>query len=178
MYTRNTTVANRTGLHARPAGQLVKAASACPCAVRLTANGQTVDMAMAGTMEAKKTDVTITTKGKMPTGQLADAALVLVGGTLLMVPGFFTDIIGLVFLLPFTRPFIRSGISWWASQVLERSGVSPTVIKGSVVVEEDGGEVTLIPAISQSPSDTEGEADGEVLEGTIISSESPETPGA
>lgn len=34
-----------------------------------TANGQTVDMAMAGTMEAKKTDVTITTKGKMPTGQ-------------------------------------------------------------------------------------------------------------
>ena len=34
-----------------------------------TANGQTVDMAMTGTMEAKKTDVTITTKGKMPTGQ-------------------------------------------------------------------------------------------------------------
>ena len=33
-----------------------------------TANGQTVDMAMTGTMEAKKTDVTITTKGKVPTG--------------------------------------------------------------------------------------------------------------
>ena len=33
-----------------------------------TANGQTVEMAMAGTMEAKKTDVTITTKGKVPTG--------------------------------------------------------------------------------------------------------------
>lgn len=33
-----------------------------------TANGQTVDMAMAGTMAAKKTDVTITTKGKVPTG--------------------------------------------------------------------------------------------------------------
>ena len=33
-----------------------------------TQNGQTVDMAMAGTMAAKKTDVTITTKGKMPTG--------------------------------------------------------------------------------------------------------------
>lgn len=33
-----------------------------------TANGQTVDMAMAGTMGAKKTDVTITTKGKVPTG--------------------------------------------------------------------------------------------------------------
>ena len=33
-----------------------------------TANGQTVDMAMTGTMEAKKSDVTITTKGKVPTG--------------------------------------------------------------------------------------------------------------
>lgn len=32
------------------------------------ANGQTVDMAMNGTMEAKKTDVTVTTKGKAPTG--------------------------------------------------------------------------------------------------------------
>lgn len=33
-----------------------------------TANGQTVDMAMAGTFEAKKTDVTVTTKGKAPGG--------------------------------------------------------------------------------------------------------------
>lgn len=33
-----------------------------------TANGQTVDMAMTGTIEAKKNDVTITTKGKVPTG--------------------------------------------------------------------------------------------------------------
>ena len=33
-----------------------------------TQNGQTVDMAMVGTMAAKKTDVTITTKGKVPTG--------------------------------------------------------------------------------------------------------------
>lgn len=35
-----------------------------------TANGQTVDMAMNGTMEAKKTDVTVTTKGKVPTGDM------------------------------------------------------------------------------------------------------------
>lgn len=34
------------------------------------ANGQTVDMAMSGTIEAKKNDVTITTKGKVPTGDM------------------------------------------------------------------------------------------------------------
>ena len=33
-----------------------------------TSNGQKVELAMAGTMEAKKTDVLITTKGKAPTG--------------------------------------------------------------------------------------------------------------
>src|SRR3546814_15951457 len=33
-----------------------------------TANGQKVDLAMAGTMEPKKTDMTITTKTAAPTG--------------------------------------------------------------------------------------------------------------
>ncbi len=32
--------------------------------------------------------------GRMPSRQLADAALVLVGGTLLLTPGFLTDIVG------------------------------------------------------------------------------------
>ena len=43
-------------------------------------------------------------QGKVPTGQLADAALVLVGGLLLIVPGFVSDLFGFLFLLPFTRP--------------------------------------------------------------------------
>lgn len=45
--------------------------------------------------------------GRMPSRQLADAALVLVGGTLLLTPGFVTDVVGFVFILPFTRPFTR-----------------------------------------------------------------------
>ncbi|MFT4108853.1 FxsA family protein [Propionicimonas sp.] len=45
--------------------------------------------------------------GRLPSGQLADAALILVGGIMLILPGFFTDIVGLVFLLPFTRPLAR-----------------------------------------------------------------------
>lgn len=44
------------------AGGTIDVAGTC------TANGQTVEMAMAGTMAAKKTDVTITTKGAVPTG--------------------------------------------------------------------------------------------------------------
>jgi UPF0716 protein FxsA len=45
--------------------------------------------------------------GQAPGRQLADAALVLVGGTLLLTPGFVTDIFGFFFVLPFTRPVAR-----------------------------------------------------------------------
>ncbi len=45
--------------------------------------------------------------GQMPSRELADAALVLVGGTLLLTPGFVTDVVGFFFILPFTRPLAR-----------------------------------------------------------------------
>ena len=48
------------------------------------------------------------TTGQMPSRQLADAALVLIGGTLLLTPGFVTDIVGFFFILPATRPITRS----------------------------------------------------------------------
>ena len=45
--------------------------------------------------------------GIPPSRELADAALVLVGGTLLLTPGFVTDLVGFFFILPFTRPITR-----------------------------------------------------------------------
>jgi UPF0716 protein FxsA len=44
---------------------------------------------------------------RMPARELADGALVLVGGTLLLTPGFFTDAVGFFFILPLTRPLAR-----------------------------------------------------------------------
>jgi UPF0716 protein FxsA len=48
--------------------------------------------------------------GRMPTGELADAALLLIGGTLLLTPGFVTDVFGFFFVLPFTRPIARRAL--------------------------------------------------------------------
>lgn len=45
--------------------------------------------------------------GRLPSRQLADAALVLVGGTLLLTPGFVTDVVGFFVVLPPTRPLAR-----------------------------------------------------------------------
>ena len=45
--------------------------------------------------------------GRLPGRELADAGLVLVGGTLLLTPGFVTDVVGFFFVLPLTRPLAR-----------------------------------------------------------------------
>ncbi|HET6165344.1 MAG TPA: FxsA family protein [Marmoricola sp.] len=47
------------------------------------------------------------TEGRMPGRELADAALIVFGGTLMITPGFVTDVVGLVAILPFTRPLAR-----------------------------------------------------------------------
>ncbi len=47
---------------------------------------------------------------RMPDLQLLDAALVLVGGTLLLTPGFVSDFVGLFCVLPFTRPLARRAL--------------------------------------------------------------------
>jgi UPF0716 protein FxsA len=46
--------------------------------------------------------------GTLPGKELIDAALVLMGGTLLLTPGFVTDVFGFFFVLPFTRPIARN----------------------------------------------------------------------
>ena len=90
--------------------------------------------------------------GRVPTGELADAALVLVGGVLLMLPGFVTDVLGLFFLIPFTRPFARKVVAFFVARRLSRAGLVPgahspygrgTVVEGEVV--PDGSTVTITP---------------------------------
>ena len=71
--------------------------------------------------------------GQLPTGRLADAALVLVGGILLMLPGFLTDLVGLVMILPFTRPLIRRFLAFVLARSVARSGSDPLVIQGETM---------------------------------------------
>jgi UPF0716 protein FxsA len=50
--------------------------------------------------------------GRLPSRQLADAALVVVGGSLLLTPGFITDVVGFAFVLPSFRPIARRILAW------------------------------------------------------------------
>jgi UPF0716 protein FxsA len=68
--------------------------------------------------------------GKLPGRELTDGALVLIGGTLLLTPGFVTDIFGFFFILPFTRPLARRAATRFFSRrvtTLAPSGFAPFI---------------------------------------------------
>ena len=68
--------------------------------------------------------------GQMPGRELADAALILIGGALLLTPGFLTDLVGFFFILPFTRPITRR----WLQRVVERRLVARSgIVRGEVI---------------------------------------------
>ena len=88
--------------------------------------------------------------GSLPPGATADAVLALIGGLLLIAPGFITDVVGLLLLLPFTRPWVRQLMGWWAGRALAKGGPAdstPRVVKGEVV--DDPASTTLIPGIEE-----------------------------
>ena len=80
--------------------------------------------------------------GRMPARELADAALILVGGTLMLAPGFVTDALGIVLILPLTRPLARRLLTRLVSRrilVVNANRPGPgsggSVVRGEVVDE-------------------------------------------
>jgi UPF0716 protein FxsA len=65
---------------------------------------------------------------RFPGREVVDGALIIVGGTLLLTPGFLTDIVGVFFLLPPTRAIAR--------RVLKRF----TIGRFAVVAMPGGGQ--------------------------------------
>ena len=82
---------------------------------------------------------TALTEGRMPARELADAALIVFGGTLMITPGFVSDIVGLVAILPFTRPVARRMLTAVVARRLvvvrdtRRPGPPDDVVRGEVV---------------------------------------------
>ncbi|KQL57497.1 MULTISPECIES: FxsA family protein [Bacillaceae] len=49
-------------------------------------------------------------KQQVPSQAMIDGACIFIGGALLTVPGFFTDVVGALFLIPWTRTIIKAGL--------------------------------------------------------------------
>lgn len=58
--------------------------------------------------------------GRLPAAGLLDGALVLLGGLLLLTPGFFSDVVGLFFIIPPTRAVIKQFLGLWLQNRLAR----------------------------------------------------------
>ncbi|MET0305825.1 MAG: FxsA family protein [Solirubrobacterales bacterium] len=53
---------------------------------------------------------------RFPGKEVADGAMIVVGGTLLLTPGFVTDIFGLILLIPPTRAIVRRLLRGYAAR--------------------------------------------------------------
>jgi UPF0716 protein FxsA len=86
--------------------------------------------------------------GRMPASELADGALILIGGTLMLTPGFVTDAFGILLILPFTRPVFRRLLAGIVTRRLVVLSTGPrqttrpgprsqgTVVQGEVVDDD------------------------------------------
>ena len=85
-------------------------------------------------------------ESRMPHRELADGMLILVGGTLMLTPGFISDFFGMLCILPFTRPIGRRFLAGLISRRLvgvsystnrpgtqRRPGPDDGVVQGEVV---------------------------------------------
>jgi UPF0716 protein FxsA len=64
--------------------------------------------------------------GRMPHNEIIDGVMIVVGGTLLLTPGFITDVVGLVLLVPPTRAIIRRGL---VRSILRRGPVTRIIVR-------------------------------------------------
>ena len=59
-----------------------------------------------------------TNQGELPTEELIDGLFILAGGLVLLTPGFITDLLGFVFLVPWSRaPLKRYLIAWFRNKM-------------------------------------------------------------
>jgi UPF0716 protein FxsA len=104
-------------------------------------------------------------RSRRPAGrELGDAGLIAVGGLLMVLPGFVGDLIGLLCLLPVTRPLLRAGLARLAVSRLP-DHLRPPVRVGSVrTVTVDQGE----PVDPVGPQGGWGPVRPLVIEGEVV----------
>jgi|SRR3954454_15587106 UPF0716 protein FxsA len=77
--------------------------------------------------------------GRMPHREVQDGVMIVFGGAFLITPGFLTDLIGLLLLLPPTRPLVRRLVMRVLTRRVERRMARPRAdfdVEGSATEHE------------------------------------------
>lgn len=108
-------------------------------------------------------------EGGLPERELTDAALVLVGGVLLLTPGFVTDVFGFVFVLPFTRPVVRWAMAAYVGRRLRAAQRRHAAMYAGFGGRPGAGSPTGAQGGSQDASGAGGAPGrGRVVRGEVI----------
>ncbi|OHB33548.1 MAG: membrane protein FxsA [Desulfuromonadaceae bacterium GWC2_58_13] len=62
-------------------------------------------------------------QGRVPTEELLDGAMILVGGILLLTPGFLTDLFGFTLLVPATRALMKNFVRTWMKHYVDKGQI-------------------------------------------------------
>jgi UPF0716 protein FxsA len=81
-----------------------------------------------GLSVVRKTQAAVA-QGKPPVGPVLDGAFLLLAGVLLIMPGFLTDLAGLLLLVP---PVRRKVARWSVRRVVERAHVQVTTLQATI----------------------------------------------
>ena len=97
--------------------------------------------------------------GRIPGRELADAGLILVGGTLLLTPGFVSDVFGLFCVLPFTRPVARRLLTGYLSRRFMITSMTSAAAGFGPRIDPQAA-----PRTQQRPGPDDGVVRGEVVD--------------
>lgn len=138
-----------------------------------------IAVSIAGTVLLKKEGIATWNRvqlalreGRMPTHEVTDGALILLGGALLLTPGFVTDVFGLAMLFPFTRAgakvFLRKALGF--ALVKRFPGTSTAATTGRTVYDARASRTRRVervtPDPAQLPSEQPPPSDGDGSPGT------------
>ena len=80
-------------------------------------------------------------EGRVPTDEMINGGIVLVAGALMLTPGFLTDAVGLVLLVPPVRVALRLLIRRRVRRRIDQGRASMFAARFGTVVDVDGGPV-------------------------------------
>ncbi|MFC5746607.1 FxsA family protein [Actinomadura rugatobispora] len=103
-------------------------------------------------------------RGTPPEKELSGTAMVLAGGMLLVAPGFVSDVIGLLFVLPFTRPLVRRLLTAYGARRLRQAEA-----RGSLFPPGAGGaQGGFSPYGAARGGAAQEEPTGRVVQGEVV----------
>ena len=97
-------------------------------------------------------------EGRVPASETFDGAMIILGGALLLAPGFITDTVGLLLLIPPTRALLRSAITRLARRRMTFGWTISSPPGGRTPGPTPGGGYRRGPASDRPGYDYEGSA--------------------